>query len=106
MSLTGAKLVWFETREEPDRAINPRIAMMFVLDRFGPLGAITRGDWLEVGKRRGVPTFLDAAADVPPISRFSESIREGFDLVTSPTARRSAARRPRGCYSAAPYAAT
>ena len=36
----------------------------------------------EVGKDRGVPTFLDAAADVPPISRFSEYIREGFDLVT------------------------
>jgi L-seryl-tRNA(Ser) seleniumtransferase len=82
MALTGAKIVWVETREELDRAINPRTAMMFFLNRFGPLGAIQRQEWLEVGKRRGVPTFLDAAADVPPISRFSEYIREGFDLVT------------------------
>ena len=56
--------------------------MMFFLNRFGPLGAIKREEWLEVGKERGVPTFLDAAADVPPISRFSEYVREGFDLVT------------------------
>jgi L-seryl-tRNA(Ser) seleniumtransferase len=82
MSLTGAKLVWVETREELDRAINPRTAMMFFLNRFGPLGAIQREEWLGVGKRRGVPTFLDAAADVPPIARFSEYVREGFDLVT------------------------
>ena len=82
MSLTGAKVVWVETREELDRAINPRTAMMFFLNRFGPLGAIKREEWLKVGKERGVLTFLDAAADVPPISRFSEYIREGFDLVT------------------------
>jgi len=82
MAQTGAKVVWVETREELERAVGPRTAMMFFLNRFGPLGAIGRGEWLEVGKRRGVPTFLDAAADVPPVSRFSEYTREGFDLVT------------------------
>jgi L-seryl-tRNA(Ser) seleniumtransferase len=78
----GAKVVWVETREDLDRTINPRTAMMFFLNRFEPLGAIKRQEWLKVGKERGVPTFLDAAADVPPISRFSEYIRQGFDLVT------------------------
>jgi D-glucosaminate-6-phosphate ammonia-lyase len=82
MSLTGAKVVWVETRQELDRAINPRTAMMFFLNRFGPLGAIQRKEWIQVGKERGVLTFLDAAADVPPVSRFSEYIHEGFDLVT------------------------
>jgi D-glucosaminate-6-phosphate ammonia-lyase len=82
MALTGAKIVWVETRAELDRAINSRTAMMFFLNRFGPLGAVKREEWLKVGKERGVLTFLDAAADVPPISRFSEYIREGFDLVT------------------------
>ncbi len=82
MALTGAKLVWVETRAELDRAINPRTALMFFLNRFGPLGQIGREEWLKVGKDRGVLTFLDAAADVPPISRFSEYVREGFDLVT------------------------
>jgi len=82
MALTGAKVVWVETRPELDRAINPRTAMMFFLNRFEPQGRMDRREWLRAGKERGVPTFLDAAADVPPISRFSEYIREGFDLVT------------------------
>jgi D-glucosaminate-6-phosphate ammonia-lyase len=82
MALAGARLVWVETREELDRAINPRTAMMFFLNRFEPLGKIDRAEWLRVGKDRGVPTFLDAAADVPPLSRFSEYLRQGFDLVT------------------------
>ena len=82
MAQTGARVVWVETREELDRAINPRTALLFFLNRFGPLGAIQRAEWLKVGQERGIPTLLDAAADVPPISRFSEYIREGFDLVT------------------------
>jgi D-glucosaminate-6-phosphate ammonia-lyase len=82
MSLTGAKVVWVETRAELDRAINPRTAMMFFLNRFEPLGSIRREEWIKVARERGVATFLDAAADVPPVSRFSEYTREGFDLVT------------------------
>ena len=35
MSQTGAKVVWVETREELDRAINQRTAMMFFLNRLG-----------------------------------------------------------------------
>ena len=42
MSLTGAKVVWVETRQDLDRAINARTAMMFFLNRFGPLGSISR----------------------------------------------------------------
>jgi L-seryl-tRNA(Ser) seleniumtransferase len=82
MAQVGAKVVWVETLDELERAIGPRTAMLFFLNRFGPLGSIQRDKWVEVGKRRGVPTFLDAAADVPPISRFAEYLREGFDLVT------------------------
>ncbi len=82
MALTGAKVVWVETRQELDRVINPRTAMMFFLNRFGPLGSVKREEWIKVAKERGVLTFLDAAADVPPVSRFSEYIHEGFDLVT------------------------
>jgi D-glucosaminate-6-phosphate ammonia-lyase len=82
MALTGAKVVWVESRSELDRAINSRTTMLFFLNRFEPLGSIRRDEWIKIGKERGIPTFLDAAADVPPISRFSQYIREGFDLVT------------------------
>jgi L-seryl-tRNA(Ser) seleniumtransferase len=81
MLLVGTKIVWVETREELDRAINERTAMMFFLNKNEPDGRIKRDEWIRVGKERGVPTFNDAAADVPPASRLSEYVRQGFDLV-------------------------
>jgi D-glucosaminate-6-phosphate ammonia-lyase len=80
--VVGAKLVWVETREELDRAINERTAMLFFLNKYKSLGQINRDDWIRVGKARGVPTFNDAAADVPPALHLKKYVNEGFDLVT------------------------
>jgi L-seryl-tRNA(Ser) seleniumtransferase len=79
--VTGAKLVWVETRAELDRAINPRTAMLFFLNRHEPLGQVKRDEWIKAGRARGVPILNDAAADVPPADRFSAYVHEGFDLV-------------------------
>jgi L-seryl-tRNA(Ser) seleniumtransferase len=81
MLLIGTKIVWVETREELDRAINDRTAMMFFYNEMEPEGEIKRDEWIRVGKQRGVPTFNDAASDIPPVERLSQYIREGFDLV-------------------------
>jgi len=81
MLLVGTKIVWVETREELDRAINDRSAMMFFYNEMEPEGNIKRDEWIRVGKQRGVPTFNDAASDTPPVERLSQYIREGFDLV-------------------------
>jgi uncharacterized pyridoxal phosphate-dependent enzyme len=81
IKIAGARLVWVETRAELDRAITPRTAMMFFLNRYEPLGQIKRDEWIQIGKERGVPLFNDAAADVPPVERLSEYFRQGFDLV-------------------------
>ncbi len=79
--LTGAKLVWVETLADLDEAINDRTIMLFFLNCADPLGQIARGDWLRVGKERGIVTFLDAAADVPPADHLHRYVREGYDLV-------------------------
>ncbi|MEX2262390.1 MAG: aminotransferase class V-fold PLP-dependent enzyme [Bryobacteraceae bacterium] len=79
--LAGAKLVWVETMDELTAAINDRTAMMFFLNKADPDGQIKRAEWIRVGKERGVPTFNDAAADVPPVSRLTSVVEEGFDLV-------------------------
>ncbi len=81
MLLVGTKIVWVDTREELDAAINDRTAMMFFLNKADPDGKIKRDEWIRVARERGVPTFNDAAADVPPRSRLSEYVQEGFDLV-------------------------
>src|SRR5882724_4580232 len=52
MLLIGAKIVWVETKEELERAITDRTAMMFFYNENEPEGKITRQEWIEVGKRR------------------------------------------------------
>ncbi|HLJ18526.1 MAG TPA: hypothetical protein VKV15_28810 [Bryobacteraceae bacterium] len=79
--LVGAKIVYVETREELDKAINERTAMLFFLNTRDPDGPIHRDEWIRVGKERKVPTFNDAASDVPPATHLSEYVRQGFDLV-------------------------
>ena len=79
--LTGAKVVAVETREELDRAIGERTAMMFFLNWAEPKGRIKRDEWVRVARERGVVSFNDAAADVPPREHLSQYVREGFDLV-------------------------
>jgi D-glucosaminate-6-phosphate ammonia-lyase len=81
MLLVGTKIVWVETRQELDRAINERTAMMFFLNKADPNGKIRRDEWIRVGKDRGVPTFNDAASDAPPKEALWKYVREGFDLV-------------------------
>jgi uncharacterized pyridoxal phosphate-dependent enzyme len=79
--VTGARIVTVGTREELDRAIGPRTAMMFFLNHAEPEVAIKRDEWVRVARERGVVSFNDAAADVPPREHLSQYVREGFDLV-------------------------
>jgi D-glucosaminate-6-phosphate ammonia-lyase len=81
ITLTGATIVEVDTREELERAINGRTAMMFFLNKADTEGRIRRDEWIHVARERGVPTFNDAAADVPPPERLSAYVKEGFDLV-------------------------
>ncbi len=80
--VAGVKIVQVETRAELDAAINERTAMLHFLNIADPRGQIKRDEWISVGRQRSVPTFLDAAADVPPASNLSAYVRQGFDLVT------------------------
>jgi L-seryl-tRNA(Ser) seleniumtransferase len=79
--LTGARIVTVETREELDRATSERTAMMFFLNYAEPNLKIKRDEWVRVARERGVVSFNDAAADVPPREHLSQYVREGFDLV-------------------------
>ena len=56
--------------------------MLFFLNKADPKGEIKRDEWIQIGKERNIPTFNDAAADVPPRKRLWDYVNEGFDLVT------------------------
>jgi uncharacterized pyridoxal phosphate-dependent enzyme len=77
----GVRLVVVETLEEMENAISEKTAMMYFLNEAQNRGQAGLGKFIEVGRRRGVPTFNDAAADVPPPSHLSDYNKMGFDMV-------------------------
>jgi L-seryl-tRNA(Ser) seleniumtransferase len=78
---TGVRLVEVESPEELENALSEKTAMMYFLNAGQNKGKIGLEKWVEVGKRRGIPTFNDAAADVPPVAHLSDYNKMGFDLV-------------------------
>jgi uncharacterized pyridoxal phosphate-dependent enzyme len=77
----GVKLVEVETAGDLKAAISPRTAMLYFTNIQEHLGKIQRKEFIEIGKQHGIPTFNDAAAELPPAGNLSSIVREGFDLV-------------------------
>ena len=77
----GAKLVEVETAEELEAAVNERTAMLFFLNHAEPDGQIGHEEFVRLGKKHGIPTLNDAAADVPPADNLLRFQRMGYDLV-------------------------
>lgn len=77
----GVRLVVVETPEEMENAVSEKTAMMYFLNAAQNQGRVGLEKFIEVGKRHGVPTFNDAAADVPPKEHLSDYNKMGFDLV-------------------------
>jgi len=78
----GIRMVEVETREELERAVNERTAMMLFFNANDPAGQIKVEEFAQLGKKLNIPTFNDAAADVPPVENLSRYLKMGFDLVT------------------------
>ena len=77
----GVRLVEVETPDELDRAVNEKTAMMLFYNAAAPPGPIPDEEFVRLGKKHGIPTFNDAAADVPPVENFWKYTAMGFDLV-------------------------
>lgn len=81
MRIQGARSVWVETAEDVARAVSPRTAMMFFLNKHDGDGRIKWQEWVALAKKHNVPSFNDAAADVPPKENLWKYVQGGFDLV-------------------------
>lgn len=77
----GATLVEVDTREELERAVSDKTAMMLFYNNNNPTGQIKDEEFAQLGKKHNVPTFNDCAADVPPVENFWKYTKMGFDLV-------------------------
>ncbi len=78
----GVKLVEVETVAELENAISRNTAMMLFFNDNETKGKIKAEEFVALGKKYSIPTFNDAAADVPPTENLSKYLRMGFDLVT------------------------
>ncbi len=78
----GIRFVEVETAGELERAVNDKTAMMLFFNGAEPNGQIKAAEFTQLGKKHSIPTFNDAAADVPPKENLSKYISMGFDLVT------------------------
>ncbi|MCW5981541.1 MAG: PLP-dependent transferase [Bryobacteraceae bacterium] len=77
----GVRLIEVETAAELERAISPKTAHLLFLNKADPLGQVKMAEFVALGKKHRVPTFNDAAADVPPIDHVTGPLKLGFDLV-------------------------
>ena len=78
---TGVIIVEIETVQELEKAINEKTAMMWFLNSNAPLGKIQHEEWVAIAKKHKIPTMIDMAADVPPVSNLWKYNDLGFDLV-------------------------
>lgn len=88
----GARMVEVETREQLERAINARTAMIYFLvadKHFGqyrdqldaPGGKVSLEECVGIAKAAGIPTLVDAAAELPPAGNLAAYTKMGVDLV-------------------------
>jgi D-glucosaminate-6-phosphate ammonia-lyase len=77
----GVRMIEVVTREELEKAINDRTAMMFFLNSADPRGKVHHEEFIAIAKKHNVPTLIDAAADVPPVENLWRFTKLGFDLV-------------------------
>lgn len=77
---TGATLIEVGTHQELEDALSEKTAMLFVLNAYNG-SEIEREELAAIGKERGIPTFNDCAADVPPVENLWKYTDMGYDLV-------------------------
>ncbi|MEJ7769647.1 MAG: aminotransferase class V-fold PLP-dependent enzyme, partial [Chitinophagaceae bacterium] len=81
LTQVGVTLLTVETREELEKAINDKTAMLWFLNREAPKGQIKHEEWIQIAKKHNIPSMIDIAADVPPVENLWKFNDMGFDLV-------------------------
>ena len=78
---TGIRLVEIVDREDLRKAVNEKTAMMHFTNFANAAGQIKVEEWAKLGREYKVPTFIDAAADTPPVSHLWDYATMGYDLI-------------------------
>jgi L-seryl-tRNA(Ser) seleniumtransferase len=83
---TGVKLVEVEGPAEMEKAMNENTVMALffngALSWFGVPDSINHEEFVAIAKKHNIPSFIDAAADVPPVENLFRFQKIGFDMIT------------------------
>src|SRR5262249_50984026 len=63
----GVRLIEVESRQDLEKAVNGRTALLFFNNELDPAGQIKVEEFAQLGKKLDVPTMNDAAACLPPV---------------------------------------
>ncbi|MCP4194421.1 MAG: selenocysteine synthase [Planctomycetaceae bacterium] len=77
----GVKIVEVTSEDELNSHFSDRTVLMMSYNVYEPKSAIPHEAWLERAKQHGVPTLLDAAADIPPVDNLWRFNKMGYDMV-------------------------
>ena len=77
----GAKIVKVKTAKQLENAISNKTCMLWFLNAHTDRGEIKWEEFISLGKKYKIPTFIDCAADVPPVENLFRFTKMGFDLV-------------------------
>lgn len=78
---TGCKIIYVETAAEVENAINDKTALLHFLNIEADKGKIQHEEWVALGRKHNIPTGIDIAADVPPVSNLWKFNDMGFSFV-------------------------
>lgn len=77
--MVGVEMIDVETRADLEAAISDRTAMLLIFGDAAERGKISVAEMAEIGKRHGVPSFVDAAAERPDAPNWY--LEQGVDAV-------------------------
>ncbi|WP_315824465.1 aminotransferase class V-fold PLP-dependent enzyme [Paraflavitalea speifideaquila] len=77
----GVKIVDVVGPQEMEKAIHENTVMALFFNAADE-SSVTREDFVAICKHHKIPSFIDAAADVPPVENLFRFQKMGFDLVT------------------------
>ncbi|MEE2658991.1 MAG: aminotransferase class V-fold PLP-dependent enzyme [Candidatus Latescibacterota bacterium] len=77
--MVGAKMIEVETRADLAAALNDRTALLLMFGDAAERGKISIAEMAEVGRERGIVTFVDAAAERPDVPNVY--LADGVDAV-------------------------
>ena len=77
----GAKIIEIEGPDEMDKAFNNNTVMALFFNAADN-SSVSRENFVVLCKKHNIPSFIDAAADVPPVENLFKYQKMGFDMVT------------------------